>query len=148
MGIKDEENKYSLSEIIENLEMQSSEIKYYFDKLENKFVFTMEGYDDDEENEKLLKAVNDRKRFVPLPSAYELNEYEMMENFTTLQKEEIQKVLFKCLNGKGVFRRFKDKLFDLDIREDWFAFKSEQLKVVASDWVVEEDLVDRFDINL
>ena len=148
MGIKDEENKYPLSEIIENLEMQSSEIKYYFDKLENKFVFTMEGYDDDEENEKLLKAVNDRKRFVPLPSEYELNEYEMMEKFTTLQKEEIQKVLFKCLNGKGIFRRFKDKLFDLDIREDWFAFKNEQLKVVASDWVVEENLIDRFEVEI
>jgi len=143
-----EEKKYPLSEIIENLEMQSSEIKYYFDKLENKFVFTMEGYDDDEENEKLLKAVDDRKRFVPLPSEYELNEYEMMEKFTTFQKEEIQEVLFKCLNGKGVFRRFKDKLFDLDIREDWFAFKNEQLKVVASDWVVEEALMDRFDIEL
>ena len=145
---KEENNKLTLSEIVENLEMQSSELKYYFDKFENKFVFTIEDYNDDEENEKLLKAVEDRKRFAPLPSEYELNEYAMMEEFTTLQKEEIQNILFKCLTRKGVFRRFKDKLFDFDIREDWFTFKNEQLKVVASDWVVEEELMDRFEVEI
>jgi len=133
------DNKLALSEIIDNLEMQSSELKYYFDKLENKFVFTIDGFDDEEENVKLLVAVEDQKRFVPLPSEYEINEYEMMEKFTTLQKEEIQNFLWKCLNGKGVFRRFQDKLFELDLRDDWFAFKKEELKAIAIDWCEEYD---------
>ena len=135
------DNKLALSEIIDNLEMQSSELKYYFDKLENKFVFTMDGFDDEEENVKLLVAVEDQKRFVPLPSEYEINEYEMMEKFTTLQKEEIQNFLWKCLNGKGVFRRFQDKLFEIDLRDDWFSFKKEEFKAIAIDWCEEHELI-------
>jgi len=134
-------NKLSLSEIIDNLEMQSSELKYYFDKLENRFVFTMDGFDDEEENVKLLVAVEDQKRFVPLPSEYEINEYEMMEKFTTLQKEETQNLLWKCLNGKGVFRRFQDKLFEIDLRDDWFSFKKEEFKAIAIDWCEEHELI-------
>jgi len=45
------EKKLLITEIIDNLEMQSSEVRYYFDRLNYVFVFTLEGYND-EDNEK------------------------------------------------------------------------------------------------
>ena len=133
------EKKLLITEIIDNLEMQSSEVKYYFDRLNYAFVFTLEGYDD-EDNEKLLFAVEDSQRFIPLPTKYDINEYQIMQNFTDCQKEKVQDILLRCLNGKGVFRRFKDRLFEMNMLDDWFVFKKEELKKIAIDWCEENSL--------
>ena len=138
--------KKPLLEIVECLEMQSLEIKHYFDRVENRFVFTIEE-DDNPENLKLLKAVEDRKRFIPLPDGKEINEYEIMQEFSETQNDEYREILLKSLKGKGAFRRFKDSVFELDIQKAWFAFKKEQLPWIAYDWVTDEHLFVRFDLS-
>ena len=139
--------KKPLLEIVECLEMQSSEIKHYFDRLENRFVFTLKE-DANPDNLRLLDAVEDRKRFIPLPDEEEINEYELMQEFAEAQNNKHREVLLKALEGRGAFRRFKDSLFELDIREVWFAFKKEQLQLIAYDWVVDEHLYVRFDCSI
>jgi len=131
--------KKPLLEIVECLEMQSSEIKHYFDRLENRFVFTLKE-DDNPDNLRLLDTVEDRKRFIPLPDEEEINEYELMQEFAEAQNNKHREVLLKALEGRGA----KDSLFELDIREAWFAFKKEQLQWIAYDWVIDEHLYVRF----
>ena len=58
----------------------------------------------------------------------------MMEDFCGEQTQEVQNILNKILNGKRPFRKFKDKVFELDIRDEWFAFQKEKLEKVAIDW--------------
>ena len=134
------DHKIPLLEIVENIEMQSDEVVYYFDKAENKFVFVMNGYEL-EENEALQNEIeNNRDNFVPLPSTNEINEYEMIKAFSNNQTNEVKESLLNTLQGKGVFRKFKDKVFDLNIRDEWFAFKEQELVYIATDWIEEHNL--------
>ena len=122
-----------LSELVDALEMQSSEITYYVKKHDNSLIFVMDDmYCDEEENKKLLETIeNNFADYIALPP---VDEYAIMEDFGAEQTKEIQNILNEILNGKRPFRRFKDKVFELDIRDEWFEFKREQLGQVAVDW--------------
>ena len=126
-------NTISLSELVDALEMQSNEITYYVNKHDNSLVFVMDDvYCDEEDNKKLLETIeNNFRNYISLPL---VDEYEIMEDFCDEQTKEIQNILNKILNGKSPFRKFKDKVFELDIRDEWFAFQKEKLEKVAIDW--------------
>jgi hypothetical protein len=49
-------------------------------------------------------------------------------------KEEIKDRLLRAINGRGAFRRFKDEVFELGVREDWFNYREEKLKALAIKW--------------
>lgn len=126
-------NIIDLLELVEAIDMQNDMISYYFNKRENELVFVMDDvYCDEEDNKKLLETIeNNFKDYIALPLA---DEYKMMEDFCGEQTQEVQNILNKILNGKRPFRKFKDKVFELDIRDKWFAFQKEKLEKVAIDW--------------
>jgi|GEM_PF-707155 len=76
-----------------------------------------------------------RYHFIPNrrgPDAYEI----MIEFAETVENAKISDELFRALNGKGAFRRFKDVLHrHPKIRERWFAFKDEREKEEAREWM-------------
>jgi len=125
-----------LSELIDALEMQSDEIIYYFNKKENELVFVMDDdYCDVEENRKLLEDIeNNSEHYISLPKPHEINEHQIMLNFANEQQTEIKDLLLDLLHVKGAFRKFKDKIFELDIRDKWFEYKKKSLEKIALDW--------------
>jgi len=125
-----------LSDLVDALEMQSSEITYYFNKKEQTLVFVMDdAYCDEEENRKLLKDIeNDFKNYIALPTEYEINEYGIMEAFVDEQQVEVKNSLTSILNAKRPFRKFQDKVFELDIRDEWFEFRKDRLEKITVDW--------------
>ena len=125
-----------LSDLVDALEMQSSEITYYFNKKEQTLVFVMDDdYCDEEENRKLLKDIeNDFKNYIALPTEYEINEYAIMEAFVDEQQVEVKNILTSILNAKRPFRKFQDKVFELDIRDEWFEFRKDRLEKIAVGW--------------
>ena len=42
--------------------------------------------------------------------------------------------LLRTIKGKGAFRRFKDKIIDLDVEEQWYSFRNERYKEIAIEW--------------
>ena len=125
-----------LSDLVDALEMQSNEITYYFNKKEQTLVFVMDdAYCDEEENRKLLKDIeNNSKNYIALPTEYEINEYAIMEAFVAEQQVEVKNSLTKILNAKRAFRKFQDKVFELDIRDEWFEFRKDRLEKIAVEW--------------
>jgi hypothetical protein len=125
-----------LSDLVDALEMQSSEITYYFNKKEQTLVFVMDdAYCDEEENRKLLKDIeNNFNNYLALPTEYEINEYAIMEAFVDEQQVEVKNILTSILNAKRPFRKFQDKVFELDIRDEWFEFRKDRLEKIAVDW--------------
>lgn len=125
-----------LSELIDALEIQSDEINYYFNKKENKLVFVMDDdYCDIEDNRKLLVDIeSNSENYIPLPSQYEINEHQIMVNFANKQHNKIKNLLLDILHSKGAFRKFKDKVFELDIRDAWFEYKKKSLEEIALHW--------------
>ena len=64
--------------------------------------------------------------YISLPENFEINEYQMIEEFIlNLPAGNSQKVLAHAIQGKGAFRRFKDKLYDLNLEKHWYQYRDE-----------------------
>ena len=71
-----------------------------------------------------------------LPSQHELNEYQDMESFIdSLTNVNIKNELYNIIRGKGAFRKFKDKIYYLGIREKWFEYKYQCLEKKVIQWL-------------
>lgn len=63
-------------------------------------------------------------RYISIPQQESREGYRDMERFiATVQDQHLQDQLWRAIQGRGAFRRFKDALLEYpDERERWFAF--------------------------
>lgn len=130
--------KVSLEKITDALAMTNDEHVIYYDsdKDEIGFVFEADSVRIDIELEDALP-----ENAVLLPSLYEINEYNMMEDFVySLEDKEMQKELFFAINGRGAFRNFKHLIRRYSIQEEWYDFKHEAYTIIAKKWCKNNDL--------
>ncbi|MBP1990998.1 UPF0158 family protein [Paenibacillus eucommiae] len=95
-----------------------------------------------QENMKIaVDVVEDFDNYIELPTRFDINEYDMMENFCySLKNQRHQDALLQAIQGKGAFRRFKDKIADLDIDAEWYSYKEEGYKEKAKEWCRDNDI--------
>lgn len=73
--------------------------------------------------------------YIPLPGQYEINEYRIMEEFIYgLPEGRNQDTLERAIQGRGAFRRFKDRLFDLNLEQKWYDYRDCTYKRIAKEW--------------
>lgn len=135
-SINDEKNKkmLKLSDFINAFEFINEEDSWI--NIETGEVYNR--WDFDEED-------MDENEIIALPSKYELNEYNDMVLFAdSIENEEIKNKLYKALNGKGAFSRFKNEITYLGIREKWFVFRDERLKEKVKAWL-EDNKIEYID---
>lgn len=130
--------KVKLSEVIDALEFTNDEIEYYYNSDNGKIFMSnigeFENLNEDELDELFERAIM-------LPTRYDINEYEMMEDFAeTIEDDTIQNQLYISLNGSGAFRRFKDTCINFDIINDWYKFRDERYKKLAITWCKENNI--------
>lgn len=77
---------------------------------------------------------------VPKIPSYEI--YNLMEEFAeTRSDDRLRNKLFRALNGRGAFRRFKDVLYDYpEERDRWFRMEEEYLEQQAREWLEELEI--------
>ncbi len=127
-----------LSEVIDALEFTNDEIEYYYNP-DNREIFMsnigeFENLNEDELDELFEKSIM-------LPTRYDINEYEMMEDFAEIIKDtRLQNQLYISLNGSGAFRRFKDTCINYDMIDDWYKFRDERYKELAINWCKDNNI--------
>lgn len=90
---------------------------------------------EDDEIEIAVDIYENGSDYLELPDKYEINEYEMLEDFSvSVEDDEASRMLQIAINGSGAFRRFKEMVHDLDLAQDWYAFRDAQYKKIAIDW--------------
>ncbi|WP_047984089.1 UPF0158 family protein [Ornithinibacillus californiensis] len=96
----------------------------------------------EQENRKIaIDVVENFENYIELPTKYEVNEYEIMENFcSTLSDQQKQESLLRAIKGKGAFRRFKDKIIDFEMEEQWYIYRDESFKQIAIEWCQENKI--------
>lgn len=112
--------KVKLEEIIEAMEFADMETEYYYDTKNERILMLFDGMVDGEDDPELFEDISEGfvEDYIPLPGQYDINEYRIMEEFIYELPEGKRKnrdVLERAIQGKGAFRRFKDKLYDLNL---------------------------------
>ena len=130
--------KVKLSEVIDALDFTNDEIEYYYNPdTEEIFMSNIWNFEDlnEDESDELFE------NSIMLPTRYDINEYEMMEDFAeTISDIRLQNQLYISLNGSGAFRRFKDTCINFDIINDWYKYRDERYREIAIDWCKENNI--------
>lgn len=84
-----------------------------------------------------MDVVENEEDYIDIPARYDVNEYEIMESFCLTLKEE---ALLRAIKGKGAFRRFRDKIRDLGIEDQWYSYRNEWFKEIAIEWCRENQI--------
>ena len=121
--------KVKLEDIIEAMEFAGMETEYYYDIQNEKVVMLLDGMVDGEDNPEFFED------YIPLPGQYDINEYRLMEEVIyELPAGKNQDVLTGAIQGRGAFRRFKDKLYDLNLEKQWYQYRDEAYEKIAMQW--------------
>jgi hypothetical protein len=81
------------------------------------------------------------KRYLQLPSTWDVHEWDMMRRFSeTVGDDRLKEQLLQQIHARGAFRRFKDQLDRTGLLQRWFAFKRDVLREHAIAWCRENDI--------
>lgn len=130
--------KVNLSEVIDALYFTNNEIEYYYNP-DNGEIFMSNIGDFEDLSEDELDELFEKS--IMLPTRYDINEYEMMIDFTeTVEDDRLQNQLYISLNGSGAFRKFKDTCINFDIINEWYKFRDDKYKEIAINWCKENNI--------
>lgn len=77
----------------------------------------------------------DEERFIPLPTAADINSYDIMRQFIeTVDDDRIKQKLTEVIRRKGAYRKFKDEVRYLGLEKQWYKFSDEKYERAALDW--------------
>jgi hypothetical protein len=87
---------------------------------------------DDEEND---------ERYIDIPKIDSNEAFYVMTKFAHRTESDPENKLFDALNGNKPFRRFKDKLYELDLWDEWNKFEHQFAEEEIQSWM------ERFELN-
>ena len=96
-----------------------------------------DGMVDGEDDRELIEEIEDGfvEDYIPLPGQYEIHEYRIMEEFIyDLGDGKQQEILAGAIRGRGAFRRFKDRLYDLNLQHKWYDYRDSAYERIAREW--------------
>ena len=86
-------------------------------------------------------AADDQGIYVPLPSQFDIHEYEIMADFCrSVRNKQISDSLCRMIQGRGAFGRFKDSIRQYGIEENWYKFRDWALKEIVKEWCEAEGI--------
>ncbi|MEK6336165.1 MAG: UPF0158 family protein [Acidobacteriota bacterium] len=145
-----------LSDVIEALESATEELTYYLEKRTGEIILItgedMQAAEEDElsseypdwQRESILKArevLKDSEAFLPLPDQFEINEYQIMEDFClAFEDRQVGQHLHRLIKGSGAFRRFKNAIHEIGVADAWYEFKRRALEEIAIAWLEENKI--------
>jgi len=146
----------NLEDIIEGMEMQTEFNHSYLDTMTGEIVSVTEEELDYAQNEELdldelpdwqkelveiAEEILETDRYIQLPDKFDIDEYHIMERFClSLKDEKIRNEMYHSIQGKGAFRRFKEKIRRFKIENDWYDFRDDVIREIAREWCEVNDI--------
>ena len=132
-----------MSALMEAIEMASDLGTYYYDFDKQECIYLSEdSWDWDEEDKEIAELIEmEWDRFIRLPGKYEIHEYRIMEDFIEeLDNQRLQTELYRAIQGRGAFRRFKDKIRYAGIEQQWYDYQNNAYREFALRWCKENNI--------
>lgn len=147
-------HKANITDLVETLELQNDELQAYFDrqtgKVEQIGSDDFAAAEDDEladnapdwqrDTIELAAAIeaDTEGRFVALPGADEVDEWDIMARFADSRPNATHAdALAAATHGSGAFRRFREQVDRLGLTKQWYAYREDALRRIALDWCAE-----------
>ncbi|MGY3714696.1 UPF0158 family protein [Sutcliffiella cohnii] len=140
-------NAISLRELVEEMDTQSEDDKSFINRETGKIIIIETSILRRIEEEEIeaetnvggeslyidaLDIIENDEKYEVIPSQWDINEYEMMEDFiSSMESPKDRDRLYGVIKGKGAFRRFKDMIIKLDVEQQWYLYKDQRLKEIA-----------------
>lgn len=88
-----------------------------------------------------VKLENSPGRYLRFPTQYEIHTYRIMEDFIdSLPDENKRRELEFLIRGSGAFRRFKWKIREYGIEQQWYDYLAAAHREIAIRWCRDNDL--------
>ncbi len=86
-------------------------------------------------------AADESNRFLPLPDKREANDWQIMDDFAAdLADEKAAERLSRDIRGRGAFRAFKNRIRDLGLDDQWYAYRKARYQSLAKEWCRENGI--------
>lgn len=152
--------KVEIQKIVDELQMRFMDTTVYYNKITGEILNVQDDdfrivEEDDFENSienypewqrEHLKEVydllyNDIDNYIALPNNFDIKDSDIMEEFIeTISDSNKKYQLGNCMWQKGMYRKFKDKLIDIGLENEYYKFYDEKLKEIAIEWCKENNL--------
>ena len=152
--------KVEIQKIVDELQMRFMDTTVYYNKITGEILNVQDDdfrivEEDDFENSienspdwqrEHLKEVydllyNDIDNYIALPNNFDIKDSDIMEEFIeTISDSNKKYQLGNCMWQKGMYRKFKDKLIDIGLENEYYKFYDEKLKKIAIEWCKENNL--------
>lgn len=135
--------KVKLDSVIETMDFAGMNTDCYYDTKNEKVLMIFDGMVDGEDNPELIEEIREGfiEDYIPLPGQYDIHEYRIMEEFIyELPAGKNRDVLIRSIQGRDAFRRFKDKLYDLNLEQKWYLYKDKAYERIARQWCEEHKI--------
>ncbi len=125
-----------LSRAVDGLEMLNDDFQYFINIETEEIEFLPNHLGDiDEDEEEILEKIEQSDKYYKLPDQFEINEYQIMENFAySLKDQYIKNKLLTVLNRRKPFRNFKAAICNYDVRDAYFEFRTKAYYQIAEAW--------------
>ena len=152
--------KVNLQKIVDELQMRFMDNTPYYNKITGEVLNVNDDdfrivEDDDFENnlknypewqrehlkEVYILVYEDIDNYIALPNSFDIKDSDIMEDFIeTISNENKRIQLENCMWQKGMYRKFKDKLWQIGLEEQYYTFYDEKLKEIAIEWCKDNNL--------
>lgn len=89
-----------------------------------------------------LDVIVNEDNYIELPDKWEINEYDIMEDFCgSVKNDRMSNALYSAIKGRGAFRRFKDSVIRFGVENDWYRFREEALMRIAIEWCESNEII-------
>ncbi|MEA3302404.1 MAG: UPF0158 family protein [Pseudomonadota bacterium] len=144
-----------LSDLVETMESQDDESELFVNRINGeillfseKEITIAEGGDDPErfpqwqrEIIALANAALDSDDYIEMGAAHEIDDYAMMRDFCdSISDPVIADQLNASIRGRGAFHHFRKSVDELDLQEQWLAFKYQAYESAAIAWCKENNI--------
>lgn len=152
--------KVNIQKIVDELQMRFMDSTVYYNKVTGETLNVQDddfriAQDDDFENNiqdypewqrEHLKEVydllyNDVDNYIALPNNFEIKDSDIMEEFIETVSNNNKRIqLENCMWQKEMYRKFKDKLIEIGLENEYYKFYDEKLKEMAIEWCKKNNL--------
>jgi xanthine dehydrogenase accessory factor len=150
--------RVSLGELAEAMMAQSDETETFVDRrngrIDTIFEETLRAVEDgddeedaevegrwDREERKIAREILEGADHVPIPSRFDIHEWEMLADFSGhVEDEGIRGELLDAIHGRGAFRMFRTCVERHGLGQQWFRFRESAFREIAREWCRENGI--------